>query len=168
MFRGHHNSPCQFLWRGNVKSRGFSQVPQQWHFSPITLSTVMQVRSKRFWELQRTDKWKKKTDRKIQTSLQTAEDSISLRTFIVDLKANWAHTLIRLKVKPHLMRHADNQVWDKTSSQPADYAQESTDLYLKAVLFSGSCIMLHNSNYITYRIKYVDAKFWKKQKVTNT
>lgn len=110
----------------------------------------------------------KKTDRKIQTSLQTAEDSISLRTFIVDLKANWAHTLIRLKVKPHLMRHADNQVWDKTSSQPADYAQESTDLYLKAVLFSGSCIMLHNSNYITYRIKYVDAKFWKKQKVTNT
>lgn len=45
-----------------------------------------------------------------------------LRTFVVDLKADRAHTLIRLEMKPHLMGHAHNQVWDKTPCQPADRA----------------------------------------------
>lgn len=48
-------------------------------------------------------------------------DDISLCTLIVDLKANWAHTLIRLKMKPHLMGHADNQVWYKAPSQPVGH-----------------------------------------------
>lgn len=48
-------------------------------------------------------------------------DDIRPCTLIVDLKANWAHTLIRLKMKPHLMGHADNQVWYKAPSQPVGH-----------------------------------------------
>lgn len=58
-------------------------------------------------------------------------DDISLCTFIVDLKANRAHTLIRLEMKPHLMGHADNQVWDKAPSQPADRATQRVTVVSK-------------------------------------
>lgn len=43
-----------------------------------------------------------------------------LYTLIVDLEAYRSHTLIRLEMKPHLMGHAYNQVWNKASGQSAD------------------------------------------------
>lgn len=36
-------------------------------------------------------------------------------TFIVDLKANRAHTFIRLQMQPHLMGHADDEVRDEAA-----------------------------------------------------
>ena len=50
----------------------------------------------------------------------------ALCTFIVDLETDRAHTLIRLEMEPHLMGHADNQVWDKAPSQPAESATKES------------------------------------------
>lgn len=49
------------------------------------------------------------------------EKNDGLFTLIIDLKSNRAHTLIGLKVEPHLMGHADNQVRYKAASQPVGF-----------------------------------------------
>lgn len=59
-------------------------------------------------------------------------DHVCPCTLVVDLKANGAHALVRLKVEPHLVGHADNQVWHKAPRQPAGHRRQ-TDI-AKAVV----------------------------------
>lgn len=51
----------------------------------------------------------------------------SVCTFIVDLEADRAHALIRLKVEPHLMGHADNKVRHEAACQAADKSTIQTN-----------------------------------------
>lgn len=39
-------------------------------------------------------------------------------TFVVNLETNGANAFIRLKMKPHLIGHADNEVRNKAARQP--------------------------------------------------
>ena len=69
------------------------------------------------------------TDTDANTDSERWYQPLSMCTFIVDLEANRAYALIRLEMKPHLMGHADNQVWDKAPSQSADRATKTSLWY---------------------------------------
>lgn len=51
-------------------------------------------------------------------------------TFVVNLETDGANTFIRLKMKPHLVGHADDEVWNKAACQPdKTHASESDVVY---------------------------------------
>ena len=52
-------------------------------------------------------------------------------TFIVDLKADRAHTLIRLEVQPHLMGYADYKVRYKAACQAGDKSTTKPEAHHK-------------------------------------